>query len=95
MDIKDDTYFFSMTAHYTCVDVSDNAHIGVTLTSSTDGDSLEVLLSDVINQFSLGSKIVHIPSDGGPNLARCKAISESTFDNMGVFDLGIPLFVID
>ena len=50
---------------------------------------------NLINQFSLGSKIVGITSDGGTNLATCKAILESNFDKTGVFVLGKPVFVLD
>ena len=55
--------------------------------TSTGGEVLVVSVGYVINQFNLWSKLVGITSDGGTNLATCKAILEITFDNMGVFDL--------
>ena len=76
-----------MTANYTPEHVRENAHISIPITTSNNGDSLAVPVSNVINQFSLGSKLVGITSDGGTNLARCKAILESFFDNTGLFDL--------
>ena len=80
---------FSMMAHYTCEHVRENAHIGIPITSSTYGESLAVLVGNVINQFNLVSKLFGMTSDGGTNLAICKAILESNFDNTGVFDLEI------
>ena len=65
------------------------------ITASTDGGILAVLVSNVINQFSLGLKLVGITSDGRTNLARCKAILESNFDKMGVFDLVKTMFVTE
>ena len=61
---------------------------------NTDGESLAVPVSNVINQFSLGMKVVVITSDGGTNLAICKAILESTFDNTVLFDLVKLMFVM-
>ena len=75
--------------------VKDNSHIGMPITTSTDGESLVFLVGNVINQFSLGLKLVVITSDVGTNLARCKAILDSTFDNTGVLDLGKPMFVME
>ena len=65
---------FSMVENYTCEHVKEHAHTGMPITTSNDGDSIAVLVSNVINQFSLGSKIVGITSDGGTNLTRCKVI---------------------
>ena len=45
-------------------------------------------------QFNLRSKIVGITRDGVTNLTTRKAILESYFDNMAVFDLENPMFVI-
>ena len=83
-----------MTAHYTREHFKEYAHIGMPITTSTDGKSLEVTLDNVTNQFNLGSKLVGITSDGGTNLAICKAILESTSDNTGVFDLVNPMFMM-
>ena len=85
---------FSMTKHYTREHARDFACIGVSITTSTDVESLSFLVSNVINQFSLGLKLVGITSDGGTNLARCKDILESNFDNTRFFDLGEPMFVL-
>ena len=74
-----------MTAHYTKYNVRDHSHIDMPITTSLDGESLSVTFSNVINQFSLGLKLVGITSDGGTNLERFKAILENTFDNTGVF----------
>ena len=63
--------------------------------TSTDGDIIAVLVSNVINQFSLRSKLVVITSNGGTNLSIFKAILEINFDNTGVFDLGNPIFVME
>ena len=82
-----------MMVHYTYEHVRDHAPIRIPITTSTDGETLTVTVINVINQFSLGYKILGITSDGGTNLARCKAVLESTFDNMGFFDLGKPIFV--
>ena len=84
-----------MTAHYTLDHVKEHAHIGMPITTSTDGESIAVPVGNLINQFSLGSKLVSTASYGGTNLDRCKAILESTFDNTGVFDLVKPMFVVD
>ena len=83
-----------MTKHYIREHVREHSHIGMPITTSTYVDVLEVPVGNVINQFNLGSKLVGITSDGGTNLATCKAILESTFDNTGVFDLENPMFVI-
>ena len=37
-------------------------------TPSTDGEIIAVLVSNIINKFSLESKLVGIISDGGTNL---------------------------
>ena len=55
----------------------------------TDGESLVVLVGDVINQFNFGSKLVGITSEGVTNLERFKAILDSTSENTGGFDLKI------
>ena len=81
-------------AHYTNDNIREHYNIRMPITTSTDGDSLAVTVSNIINQFSMGSKLVVINSDGGTNLARFKSILESTFDNTGVFDLVKPMFVI-
>ena len=86
---------FPMTEHYTRENVREYAHIGISITTSTDGESLTVPVSNVINQFSLGSNIVGIPSDGRTNLARFKAILENNLDNKGVFNLGNTVFVME
>ena len=65
------------------------------VTTSTDGYSLVVLVGNVINQFNLGLKLVGITSDGGTNLATCKAILESNFEKVGLFDLEKPMFVME
>ena len=70
-----------MTEHYICEHVIEHTHIGMPITPSTDGESLEFPVSNVINQFILGSKLVGITSDGGTKLDRCKVILDSTFDN--------------
>ena len=64
------------------------------ITTSTGGDILAALVCDVINRFNLGSKLVGITSDGGTSLAICKAVLESNFNNMEVFDLEKPIFVM-
>ena len=51
------------------------------ITTSTYGEVLAVTVSSVINQFSLGEKVVGIGSDGVTNLVRCKTILEINFDN--------------
>ena len=65
------------------------------ITTSTDDDIIAVPVDNVFNQFSLGSKLVGITSDGGTDLAICKVILESNFDNMGVFDLENPMLVME
>ena len=72
-----------------------HVHIGVLVITSTDGEIISVLVSNAINGFSLGSKIVVITSDGRSNRAICKAILKSNFDNTGVFDLKKTVFVMD
>ena len=59
-----------MTAHYICDNVMGHGHIRMFTKISTDGESLAVPFDKVSNQFNLGSKLVGITSDGGPNLAR-------------------------
>ena len=86
---------FSITAQYKRDYVRENANIGMPITTSTDGESLAVLVDNVINQFNLGSKLVGITSDGGTNLATCKVISEINFDNTGVFYLKMLMFVME
>ena len=61
---------FSMTAHYICDNVRGHGHIRMFTKISTDGESLAVPFDKVFNQFNLGSKLVGITSDDGPNLAR-------------------------
>ena len=73
-----------MTENYTRNHVREHVHIGIPITTSTDGESLAVTVGNVINQFNLWSKLVGITSYGGTNLARCTAILDSTFDNTGV-----------
>ena len=65
------------------------------ITTSTDDDIIAVPVDNVFNHFSLGSKLVGITSDGGTDLAICKVILESNFDNMGVFDLENPMLVME
>ena len=84
-----------MTEHYTHENFRENAQIRVPVTTSTDGESLVVPVVNLINQFSLSSKLVGINSDGRTNLAIFKAILESTFDNTVVFDLGEPMFMME
>ena len=86
---------FSMTEHCTRDHVRNNSHIGMPIKTSTDGKSLTVPVGNVIKQFSLGSKVLGMNSDGGTNLARFMAILESNFDNIGVNDLVKPMFVMD
>ena len=83
-----------MMAYYTCEHVRGYAHIGMFITTSTYCESHEVLVSNIINQFTLGSKLVSIACGGGANLAICKAIFESDFDKTGVVELGKPMFVM-
>ena len=84
-----------MMAHYTCEHVREHVSISIPITTSTDGEIISVPVGNVINKFSLGSKLVGITSDGGTNLARCKDILDITFDKTGVFDLGKTIFVMD
>ena len=86
---------FFNNKHYAREHVREHAQICMPITRSTDGESLAVLVSNLINQFGLGSKIFSITSDSGTNLARCKAILENIFDNTGVFDLGKTMFVME
>ena len=44
-------------------------HIVIIITISTDGEILAVPVGNIINQFSLGPKIVGITGDGGTNLS--------------------------
>ena len=83
-----------MTANYTPEHVRENAHISIPITTSNNGDSLAVPVSNVINQFGLGSKTVYITCDGRTNLAICKAILESIFEHTGFFELGNTVFVM-
>ena len=87
--------FFSLTAYYTREHVRESFRIGIPITKSTYCESLAVPVSNVIKQFSLGSKVLGMNSDGGTNLARFMAILESNFDNIGVNDLVKPMFVMD
>ena len=82
-------------AHCTREHARKHAHIGMTITTSTYVESLVVLVSNVINKFSLGSKLIGITSDGGTNLARCKTVLEKFFENTVVFDLVKPVFVME
>ena len=84
-----------MTAHYICDNVRGHGHIRMFTKISTDGESLAVPFDKVFNQFNLGSKLVGITSDGGPNLARWNAILDIIFDNKIVFDLKKPMFVME
>ena len=86
---------FSMMAHYTVDHVRDHAHTRMPITTSNYGESLAVPVGNVINQFNLVSKLVGIASNSENNLARCKDILESTFDNTEVFDLERPIFVME
>ena len=65
------------------------------ITTYTYGDILAVPVSNVINKFSLGTKLVRITGGVRTNLAICKAILGSNFDNTGVFDLVKPMFVME
>ena len=65
------------------------------ITSSTDGEIISLPVTSVINQFILRTKLVGIKRDRGTNLATCKAMLESKFDNTGVFDLRKPMFVME
>ena len=84
-----------MREYYAHDHVRDHAHIKMPITTSNDDESLEVPIGNLNNLFNLGSKIVVITSDGETNLATCKSILENTFDNMGVFDLEKPMFVMN
>ena len=68
-----------MTVHNTRGHLREHSNIEMPITTSTDGESLSVMVGKVINQISLGSKIVGIPSYCRTNLARCKAILEINF----------------
>ena len=87
--------FFSIKAHYTRDHVREHAHISMPIKTSTYGESLAATVGNLINQFNLGSKLVGVTSYGRTNLAACKAILESNFDNMGVFDFEKPMFVME
>ena len=65
------------------------------ITKSTYGESISVLVSNLINHFSLGLKLVGITSNDGTNLARCKGILESNFYNTGVFELVKHMFMME
>ena len=84
-----------MTENYTRDHFRDHAQIRMPITTSTDGESFAVPVINLINQFSLVSKLVGITSYGVNNLARCKFILKSSFYNTGVFDLVKPMFVIN
>ena len=84
-----------MTACFTRSRVKDHTHSGVPITTSIYGQNIVFPVSSVINQFILGPKLFGIESDGGTNLARCKAMLESNFDIAGVFDLGKLMFVME
>ena len=84
-----------MTEHYTHENFRENAQIRVPVTTSTYGESLVVPVVNLINQFGLSSKLVGINSDGRTNLARCKSILESNFDNTVVVDLGNTMFLME
>ena len=45
-----------MTEHFTHEHVREHAHIGTTIITSTDGDSISVTAVNAINQLSLGLK---------------------------------------
>ena len=68
-----------MTKHYTHGNVRENAHIWIPITISTDGESLAVLVVNVINQFNLWSKRVGITSDGGTNQANARKFKRVLF----------------
>ena len=84
-----------MKARFTCFHVRENDHIGMPITTYTDGESLVVPVSSFINQFSLATKLVGITSGGGTNMARRKEVLESNFENTGVFDSEKPMFVME
>ena len=63
-----------MTAHYTREHVRENAHIRIPIITSTDGESLVVLVSNVIKTVQFRVKLFGITSDGETNLAICKSI---------------------
>ena len=58
------------------------------ITTFTDGEILTLPVGSVIKQFSLGTMLVGITSDGLNNLARCKAILEIIFDKIGFLTWG-------
>ena len=84
-----------MVEIYTRDNVRDHTHIGIPITTSTDGEILAYTIVNVIHQFNLVSKLVGITSDGKTNLATGYDILESSFDNMGLFELKNPMFVIE
>ena len=84
-----------MMDHFAREQSREYANIGMTITTSTDGESLAVPVRTFINQLILGKKLVGITSDDGINLEICKEILESNFDNPGLFDLGKPMFAKD
>ena len=86
---------FLMIAYYTRDRFREHARIGMPITTSTDCESLVVLVGNLINQLNLGSKMVCISNDGRTNLARCRDILESTFENTGVFDSENPMYVME
>ena len=74
LDVQDDTGDFSMTVHYKREHVRDNAHTRITIITSTDGESIIVLVSNVIKTVQFRVKLFGITSDGETNLAICKSI---------------------
>ena len=94
LDVQDTTGFISMTSHSIQENVREHAQIDMLITTSTDGESLSVPVSNKIKQFSLWSKLVGITSDFRTYLVICKAILESNFDITGVFESVKPMFVI-
>ena len=81
--------------NYTPDHVREHAHISIIITKSTNSEITADPVSNVINQFSLGLELVGINSDGRTNLARCKSILESNFDNTVVVDLGNTMFLME
>ena len=63
--------------------------------------NIHILLESCIDcKFSykpvqFGEKLFVIMRDVGTNLARCKEILDSNFENTGFFDLGKPMFVME
>ena len=84
-----------MMAQLTHSRVREHAHIGMSITISTNDESISLTVSSVINQFSLGTKLFVIPNNGWTNLAICKEIFVSSFDNKVVFDLRRNMFVVE